>query len=167
MNPGWREATWRQFGAAIDMLERAVDACPDALWGDRDRNPQFWYVVFHTLFWLDLYLSETNESFRPPPPFTLDERDPAGLMPERVYTKAELKCYLAHGRARCRDLLASMSEASALEPSVFPDRAATRAELIFYNLRHVQHHTGQLNLMLRQTVDDAPRWVMRAQRVLE
>jgi uncharacterized damage-inducible protein DinB len=33
------------------------------------------------------------------------------------------------------------------------------AELLLYNLRHVQHHAGQLHLLLRQTTDDAPRWV--------
>ena len=29
------------------------------------------------------------------------------------------------------------------------------------NLRHVQHHTAQLNLLLRQRTDSAPRWVSR------
>lgn len=24
---------WRQFGAAIDMMENAVTACPEAVWG--------------------------------------------------------------------------------------------------------------------------------------
>jgi uncharacterized damage-inducible protein DinB len=36
------------------------------------------------------------------------------------------------------------------------------AELLLYNLRHVQHHAAQLNLMLRQTTGAAPRWVARA-----
>jgi hypothetical protein len=33
--------------------------------------------------------------------------------------------------------------------------------MLLYNLRHVQHHAAQLNLILRQTVDAAPRWVGR------
>jgi hypothetical protein len=28
--------------------------------------------------------------------------------------------------------------------------------------RHVQHHTAQLNLLLRQRTDSAPRWVGRS-----
>jgi len=36
------------------------------------------------------------------------------------------------------------------------------AELMLYNLRHVQHHAAQLNLVLRQTIDSAPAWVRRA-----
>jgi uncharacterized damage-inducible protein DinB len=32
-------------------------------------------------------------------------------------------------------------------------------ELLLYSLRHIQHHTGQLNLILRQVTDSAPRWL--------
>jgi hypothetical protein len=77
----WKSLVWRQFGAAIDMLHNAMLACPDEVWGDRSRQPEFWYVAYHTLFWLDLYLTGRPEDFAPPPPFTLDELDPAGLSP--------------------------------------------------------------------------------------
>ena len=40
-------------------------------------------------------------------------------------------------------------------------------ELFLYNLRHVQHHAAQLNLILRQTIDRAPRWVVKTDRKLE
>src|SRR5512143_299081 len=62
---------WRQFGAAIDMLENAMRACPEVVWSDRTRQPEFWYIAFHTLFYLDCYLSESLSAFAPPPPFTL------------------------------------------------------------------------------------------------
>ena len=86
----WRAIIWQQFGAAIDMLENAMLACPNKLWSNRSQRPEFWYVTYHTLFWLDLYLSDSVEGFTPPAPFTLDELDPAGLLPKRVYTKDEL-----------------------------------------------------------------------------
>jgi uncharacterized damage-inducible protein DinB len=37
-------------------------------------------------------------------------------------------------------------------------------ELLLYDLRHLQHHTAQLNLLLRQRTNSAPRWVGRAAR---
>ena len=114
---------WRQFGATLDMLANAIRACPEARWGDRPGPHEFGYLVYHTLFWLDCYLAGSREGFAPPPPFTLDEMDPAGLLPDRVYTKAEM---------------------------------------LLDNLRHVQHHAAQLNLLLRQETDSAPRWVARA-----
>ena len=65
-----RDVLRRQFGAAIAMLENAIRACPDQLWSDRERQPEFWYLAYHTLFFLDLYLSDATKEFAPPPPFT-------------------------------------------------------------------------------------------------
>jgi len=158
---------WPQFGAAIDMLENAMDACPEALWGDRSQRPEFWYLVFHTLFFLDYYLADSAEGFAPPAPFTLDELDPAGVLPERPYTKAELRAYLGHGRAKCRAAIAALTDEKARERRTFPAGEFSVAELMLYNLRHVQHHTAQLNLILRQRTDSAPGWVRRAKDALD
>jgi len=70
MNALWKNIVWRQFGAAIDTLENAILACPDDLWADRSKRHEFWYMAYHTLFWLDFYLSETAEDFAPPAPFS-------------------------------------------------------------------------------------------------
>lgn len=162
MESQWHAMVWRQFGAAIDMLANAIDACPDEVWGDGSRQPEFWYVTYHTLFWLDLYLSGNIREFRPPAPFTLSELDPDGLMPERVYTRGEMRAYLRHCRERCRASIAAMTDERAVAPVRCHWGEMAYGELLLYNLRHVQHHTGQLNLMLRQTVSDAPRWVKQA-----
>jgi hypothetical protein len=157
----WREIVWRQLGAAIDMLENAMLACPDALWNDRSRKPEFWYLVYHTLFWLDFYLSESIEGFAPPAPFTLDEMDPAGLIPERPFTKDELQNYLEHGRRKCRAKIKELTDEKALQRCAVERLDLSDAELLLYNMRHVQHHAAQLNLILRQTIDSAPRWVRK------
>src|SRR5262252_4616370 len=104
MDSLWRAILWKQFGAAIDMLDNALVACPDSLWRLRLwRDPldhplppelaEFWYLAYHTLFWLDLYLSGSAEGFAPPAPFTLDELDPDGAVPARPYTREELRTY--------------------------------------------------------------------------
>ncbi len=60
MDPLWKTALWRQFGAAIDMLENALVACPTPLWKERlwrDPPPpafppqfaEYWYVTFMRL----------------------------------------------------------------------------------------------------------------------
>ena len=162
MSEIWNDSLWRQFGAAIDMLENALAACPDELWSDRSRRPEFWYVVYHTLFFLDLYLSESVEGFMPPAPFTLDELDPAGLLPERPYTKAELRAYLEHGCRKCRATIEALTDEKARERRRFFSLDVSTLELLLYNMRHVQHHAAQLNLILRQTTDSAPRWVAKA-----
>jgi len=161
-----KKLVWQQFGAAIDMLERAITACPGPLWGDRTRQPEVWYLAFHTLFWLDLYLSGPAEGFAPPAPFTRVELDPAGILPDRVYTKEELLTYLAHGRRKCRETIAGMTAARATERHAYAWGEASMAELLLYNMRHVQHHAAQIYLILRQTTDSAPGWVGRTKDAL-
>ncbi|HEX9942290.1 MAG TPA: DinB family protein, partial [Thermoanaerobaculia bacterium] len=139
----------------------ALLACPDELWSDRSQRPEFWYVVYHTLFFLDLYLSGSVEGFAPPAPFTLDELDPAGLLPEQPYTKEELHTYLEHGREKCRAVIETLTDEKARRRCEFGWIDVNFSELLLYNLRHVQHHAAQLNLILRQKIDSAPPWVAR------
>ena len=162
MNAAWKAIVWDQFGAAIDMLENAVRACPDDLWSDRSRQPEYWYLVYHTLFWLDLYLSGSVEGFVPPAPFTLEELDPAGVLPERPYTKKELQAYLEDLRKKCRAAIDALTDESERERHRFGWGEVSYSELLLYNMRHVQHHAAQLNLILRQQIDSAPGWVARA-----
>jgi hypothetical protein len=114
------------------------------------------------LFFLDLYLSSEDESlFRPPPPFGLTELEPEGVLPERAYGKDELLGYLDYCRKKLDAVMAGMTEAWAANPCPFAYRKMSNGELLLYNMRHVQHHAAQLNLLLRQTTDSAPDWVSK------
>jgi hypothetical protein len=150
---------WSQFGAAIDMLDNAVAAFPDHQWDDES---ECWYLAYHTIFWLDCYLDDSLETFEPPAPFTKDEMDPAGIMPDRTYRQDELRTYIEYCRKKCKKQLMALTDEKAAAPSVFDRPKLTLGELHLYNLRHVQHGAAQLNLHLRQKIDSAPGWVFRA-----
>ena len=168
-----RTALWQQFGAAIDMLENALLACPSAhwnglLWSDprAPAYPTFWSITHHTLFWLDLYLTGSFEEFAPPAPFTLDELDPAGVLPERPYTREELHAYLVQLRKKCQTTIAGLSDEQAQRQVDYPwteGSPVSYLELLLYNMRHVQEHAAQLNLFLGQnSITGASDWVSRA-----
>lgn len=157
----WKSAIRRQFHAATDMLANAMEACPDAVWSAEGPRP-FWYLAYHTLIFLDLYLSPVGEDeFRPPPPFGLSELESEALMPDRVYTKEELLTYVEHCRKKLDAVIQGMTEAWTTSSCPFDYRAMSNGELLLYNMRHVQHHAAQLNLLLRQTTNSAPDWVSK------
>ncbi|HUI82490.1 MAG TPA: DinB family protein [Bryobacteraceae bacterium] len=163
MDTAWKDALWGQFGAAIDTLNKATTACPEELWGDRARRPEFWRLVYHTLFFLDLYLSGSLEGFQPPVPFTLNELDRSGVRPDRVYTKDELRAYIDHCRRKCHETISALTDEKARQRCEYRWVQLPFGEFLLYNMRHVQHHAAQLNLILRQSIDSAPRWVFRAE----
>lgn len=168
----WKAALWGQFGATIDMFENALYACPDNLWtahmwNDPGMKPEFsdfWYIAYHTLFWLDLYLSGTDEGFVPPAPFNLDELDPRGVLPERCYTKDELLTYLGYCRRKCHETIEELTDEKAHMVCKFPwvRNGLSFAELLMDNMRHVQEHGAQLNMLLGQHAGISTGWVARA-----
>lgn len=163
MSPAhWKSALEGQYLATVDMLENAMKACPPQIWDDANAPIQrkFWYLAYHTIFWLDHDVSPSPDSYRPPEPFTLGELDPAGVYPERTYTVNELLGYLEVARARLRATLARVDEATAHEPAVFRAKLSV-LEMHLYGLRHIQHHAAQLNLLLRMGGAEPPRWVVR------
>jgi len=150
------KSLWRQFGASIDMLRQAIELCPKDLW---NRHEKFWYISYHCLFWLDYYLTLKPDNFKPPAPFTLSEFDASGKMPERRYRQEEILEYLHFSKKKCRDLVLSLTEETIHTPWVNETKNYTVYEILLYNMRHVQHHAAQLNMILRDEINDAPKWV--------
>ena len=167
------EMLWRQFGAAIDMLSESLRDCPDelwekSLWGDQPEQwmapgfSAFWYLGYHALFWLDLYLTGAEEGFAPPAPFDLVEMDPAGVLPP-TYTREELLRYLEYCRRKCQETIGAISNEQADRLCRFAWGELPFAELQLYNLRHVQEHGAQLRMFLGQQAGKSAKWVARAQ----
>src|SRR5258708_2709153 len=163
MNKAFKETLWKQFGASIDMLENAISLCTDELW---DNEKKFWYNAYHCLFYLDYYLTLEPKQFSPPAGYSLSEFDPSGAMPDRVYSKEELLSYLQHSRKKCHDLIANITDEIANSRWVNEYRNYSVIEILLYNMRHVQHHAAQLNLLLRQGIDNAPKWVSQTKENL-
>jgi hypothetical protein len=162
MDSTWRAILWQQLGGAIAMLENAITACPEPLWRDRTQTPEYWYLAFHTLFFLDLYVSGSVVDFAPPPPFNLDELDPAGVLPEQPYSQEQLQGYVEHCREKCHATMAALSDEQSGRRCRFDWLDVSFAEILLISLRHVQHHTAQMNLILRQKTGSAPRWVRKS-----
>ena len=101
-----RDAIWSQFGASLDMLENAINMCPDEHW---DTALNFWYTSYHCIFWTDYYLTTEPSKFEPPTPFTFSEFDPTTTKPDRTYTKTELLSYLGHCRQKASQLISELT----------------------------------------------------------
>ncbi|HUH25960.1 MAG TPA: DinB family protein [Flavobacterium sp.] len=117
------DAIWTQFGASLDMLENAINMCPDEHW---DTALDFWYLSFHCIFWTDYYLSTEPNKFAPPKPFTLSEFDPTGKKPERTYTKPEVLNYLEYCRQKANQFI------EELTPNRMNDRWINEYKIIHY-----------------------------------
>ena len=163
MDSSWRMSVWQQYGAAIDTLDDAIERCPDSLWTtilwkdtDDVRYGQFWFVAYHTIFWLDLFLTGSMEGFAPPPPFI------RGALPAQPYTKEQILAYLAQCRSRCQSTIAALTEEKARQRCVFEWMEPSFLELQLYCMRHIQEHAAQLSLVLGQHDVTGFDWIAQA-----
>ena len=148
------------------MLKNAITLWPEERWAS---HKKFFYMSYHCLIFLDYYLNfPAKQEFVSPLPFTETGTIPPDgiddLVPNRIYSKQELLDYLKSCREKCRTVITNLTEEKLHERwiQVSWNRNYSVLELLMYNMRHVQHHTAQLNMLLRQEINDAPKWVSRA-----
>ena len=157
--------TANQFEAALCMLGRAIDACPESHWQCRLVGLTFDQAAFHTLFFTDLYLGPDVEAIRTQTfhqqhaGFFRDYEEFEDRPQSHHYDRPTTTAYLGHCREKAAAVLAAETEESLAARCGFECLDLSRAELHLYNLRHIQHHAAQLSLKLRMDTGDGVRWV--------
>jgi DinB superfamily len=141
-----------QYEASLAMLNRCIDDCPPEHWEGKIAQGTFRWVTYHVLFYADLYLSPSNEAFelRDLHQRGGDERRPEACI---GLPKNEALAYVPLCREKMLVSIASETEDSLAGPSGFFWYEITRGEMHLVNIRHIQHHTGQLSAFLRR-IDD-------------
>jgi uncharacterized damage-inducible protein DinB len=133
-----------QFEASLSMLDRCIRTCPPEHWDGVVGARTFRQVAYHTLYYTDLYLSPGKDA--------LERRDLHRRGSE--LNQEEIRAYLKVCRRKAVAMLAAENAASLQADSEFSRLSLSRGELHLYNIRHVQHHSGQLSAYLRRFVRD-------------
>jgi len=168
MDTRWQIMIGRQLAAAIQMLRLAVEHCPDSLWDDRTDGPPFWHLAYHALFFTDFYLSDDDKTFQPAS-FHEDKahflpgdyKEFGGIVttPAKAFTQDQLLEYADHCIRKCDETLDKLTDEQALERCGFWWYELNVGEFLLNNLRHAQHHAGQLCLLLRRRAGIEVDWL--------
>ncbi len=153
-----RRVVASQFDAALAMMDECVRKCPAEHWDGAIGKYPFWHVVYHALMFTDLYLSRGEAAFQFRAIHPAGQREFDDEYPSRRFERAEMIEYLGVCRRKAAEMIGADTRESLEEPSGFHWLPFSRAELHLYNLRHVQHHTGQLSAFLRR-VGVQTKWV--------
>jgi hypothetical protein len=152
-----------QYLASLEMLNQAILQCPGELWDDASFPNQFWQIAYHVLFYTHLYLQPTEEDFVSWGKHKKDYHTFEGLKeatpdPGKIspYAKEEVLEYLEFCR---REVYLKVESLDLEAESGFYWLPFNKMELQFYNIRHLQHHTGDLSERLGTNADIHIRWV--------
>jgi hypothetical protein len=155
----------RQYRASLEMLGQAVAQCPEPLWLAPDYPNKFWHIAYHTLFFTHLYLQTSEAEFRP---WLKHKKDyqflgPRPWAPHEVpeigapYSKEDI---LEYHQFCLGETAARVPSVDLDAPSGFHWLPFNKAELQVYNIRHIQHHAGQLIDRLRTAEGIGTPWVI-------
>ena len=123
-----------QYLAALDMLKQAIVQCPPEAWDDAREKDRFWFVAYHALKFAHQYL-KANEKGYP----RWEQRPHSN--PGKPFTKEEILEKLAQVE---NDVIEQIALMDLEEKTGATGALANKLELQIYNIRHIQHHAGEL-----------------------
>ena len=156
-----------QFDAALLMLEGCLQQCPEKEWEVEVGNYPFWHVAYHALFYTDLYLLPDEDSFQPRE-YCRENYHFFGHLPyppyetvcaEAPYDRSTLLEYVGHCRRKARESIAAETAESLQGPCGFWWYSIPRLDFHVNNIRHIQHHAGQMSLCLKRATGIQIDWV--------
>jgi hypothetical protein len=153
-----------QFLASLAMLRTAIEKCPEDLWLSSDYLNRYWHIAYHSIFYTHFYVQASQADFHPwekhqPDSQYLGSRPNAPGIPiaiDRPYSREEL---LEYQEFCCGEVAGKVPAIGLNRESGFSWLPFNRFEVHLYNLRHLQHHTGQLADRLRVRADIGLPWV--------
>ena len=148
-----KEILLGQYEASLAMMKQRIEVCPPEYWDGKVGRDSLRQTVYHALFFLDLYLAETEEGFVLRELHNKGGDDSKeGVSPGLSIADTLLLVELCH--KNIHESLAKETEESLRGESGFSWRKHSRGELHIYNIRHVQHHVGQISTCLRKISDE-------------
>jgi DinB superfamily len=157
----------RQIGAAFEMLEHVIDNANDTTWTARISNVPFWQICYHVLWFTDFYFHANEATFQPQG-FDMKDIHKYEIKPDsqmienqkHPISKSNMKAYCKYTKQKANEFIQSINDTYFTTPSPFDWHGFPKIDLVDYNLRHLQHHVGQLDVILRREQNMGNPWIM-------
>lgn len=153
MNQIIKLALKNQYKSALQTLREAILRCPDSLWSEQSSEWPYWQLVYHTLFYTDLYLSQSLELFTPAVKNGKSWQNPDT---DGFQSKTDMLEYFEIVEAKV-DREIDDTDLGRNE-SGFDWYPISKLDHEILNIRHIMIHVGHLDIRLRQAGQEALTW---------
>lgn len=147
----------RQFDPTFEMLAELVDTCPERVWAsEKDLNP-FWQQIMHVLNGIHFWFRQGEDIFVLPD-MANDPFLDLGGRPANPLQKDKVRDYQSLVSRQVESFFAKLDDSRLTERSTtYPE--FTFADLVLMQIRHIQHHVGTCNAILRTKGAATVRWL--------
>ncbi len=153
-----------QYCATFQMLRQSIELCTDDLWFDDSHINQTWWIAYHAIFYTHMYAQINDYTFKrlknhpKPEQFRGTIPWPPRSKPDAPYSRADILDYINFCEANISDWI-DLLDLTDPKCGFWWYKGMGKLEHQFNNLRHIQHHVGQLADRVRNVVDEGGEWI--------
>ncbi len=139
-----------QYEKALQILEECLCNFDDELWLDEEYQNPAWHIAYHVLYYTNIYLASSEEAVmhwqleQGGLQYLSSSEHPeysAAAKQADIYTREQLISFLGIIK---RNLTGYLQKLHLNDPAWPPWYDETKGEFHLNNLRHLQHHPGEL-----------------------
>ena len=163
------QALVEQYGAALAMLENCIISCDEQLFNDTKQEVIISQVIYHTLYFIDIYLSKNKEELEKFKGKLGENGDASTYIhePSKVFLKKELIEYVQEIRIKTDHRLKELTFEALAGESLFTWHGSSVLSSLLYNLRHIMLHVGALHVRINAKGKEPLKWVSKAPLILK
>lgn len=155
------EAISEQYGAALHMLENTITKCDQGLWENTTTETVISQVIYHTLFYVDFYLSK-NKAEREAFKGKYGDDGESFHEPDKLFTKEQLTAYVQEIKQKANKRFNELTIQELNGEPVFEWHGSSELSSLLYNLRHIMLHVGALHVRINSIGNNMPlRWISK------
>ena len=148
----------RQIEPAFEMIESIVSNCASQTWEGIGTATPIWQQVYHCLFWTEAWLRDYDMALEYPQWHRDEYRDMKGHCAHTA-SKEEMLDYLHRVKKEALQYIGLHSRSSLLDEIEVAGRKWTICDIVISQIKHLQHHIGYMNGILRANHDLVARWM--------
>ena len=136
----------RHLKPSFKMIGKIIDSCPKSIWAQRNIDPPIWQQIYHVLYGIDYWFSESKESFVAPE-FKGEVNSVLGEESKGFIEQEDMIGYLNFVEKKSQQFINSLDASEITSASKIYGKW-TNLDVILEQVRHLQHHLGYLNRVL-------------------
>ncbi len=155
-----------QYSATFAMLRQAIELCPDDLWLDESHTNRTWWIAYHATYFTHMYAQVNDYTFKQlknhpkPDQFsgTITWPPRSKQDPKSPPTREDILLYIDYCESNISPWV-DLIDLTVPKCGFWWYKGMDKLEHQFNNLRHIQHHIGQLADRVRNVCDEGGDWV--------
>ena len=136
----------RQLKPSFKMAEKIIESCQKSIWAQRNIDPPIWQQIYHVLYGVDYWFSQSKEAFVSPQ-FNAEVNSVLGEESKGFVEQEEMIHYLKQVEEKMDFFISNLPSSEFTSPSKHYNKW-TNLDVILEQLRHLQHHVGYLNRVI-------------------